>query len=161
MSGTANRPRSGQGIRRATAADLEAVVRIEREQFSHPWNGEYFAAELQNHRCHFWVALASRDETEPGSVVGYMVFWRIGPELELHKIAVATACQRQGHASCLLERFIQEARDMAGERAWLEVRASNVAAIRLYEKYGFRCAGRRPDYYAQPEEDALVFELVL
>ena len=141
-------------IRKAQAGDLPAVERIEREQFSNPWTREYYAAELENSFSNFMVA-----EGGVGSeVIGYMLFWRLGGELELHKIAVGRTWQRQGHAERLLEYFMQAARAWDCERAILEVRESNVAAIRLYEKFAFRLAGRRSGYYDRPEEDALIYE---
>ncbi len=159
---TASRPRRCAAIRPATTSDLEEIAHIEREQFSNPWTREYYAAELQNDRCHLLVAT-----TPPGGgdapavpIAGFLLFWRLGAELELHKIAVAAACQRQGHASRLMDFFVRSARAWSCERAWLEVRANNLPAIRLYEKYCFRCVGRRRGYYSDPEEDALVYELV-
>ncbi len=163
------RPRRCAAIRPATASDLEEIARIESEQFSNPWTREYYAAELLNDRCHFLVALpppgvghAPENPIGPhaGPIAGFLLFWRIGAELELHKIAVAAAWQRQGHASRLMDFFVRKARAWSCERAWLEVRANNLPAIRLYEKFCFRCVGRRRDYYSEPAEDALVFELV-
>ena len=91
-------------------------------------------------------------------MVAYLLFWRLGEELELHKIAVDRPWQRQGHAARLLEFFLQAGRSWGSERAVLEVRESNVAAIRLYEKFAFRPVGRRSDYYTLPVEDARVYE---
>ncbi len=143
-------------IRKADAADLSAVERIECEQFSNPWNKDYYAAELVNSISHFFV-IAEPCRNVP---VGYMLFWRLAGELELHKIAVDAAWQRRGLASRLLDFFLRTGRSWGCERAVLEVRASNTPAIRLYEKYGFRLVGRRANYYDRPMEDALVFELV-
>jgi ribosomal-protein-alanine N-acetyltransferase len=142
-------------IRRAAAADLPAVDEIEREQFSNPWSREHYHAELANSFSNFYVA----ENTQPEALIGFLLFWRLGSELELHKIAVAQAWQRQGHASRLLEFFIQTGRSLGSERAVLEVRASNVPAIRLYEKYSFRRVGKRREYYSKPVEDALLYEL--
>ncbi len=143
-------------IRKAVAADLPAIFQIECEQFSNPWRSEYFTAELANSFSHFFVA----EEAGKDSLVGFLLFWRLGTELELHKIAVAEAWQRRGHASRLLEFFIRTARSWHCERAVLEVRAHNAPAIGLYEKFAFRCVGRRRDYYDRPVEDALLYELV-
>jgi len=150
-------------IRKTAPGDLAAVERIEREQFPNPWNLEYYAAELVNPVSNFFVAEsppAGAVGTSGGAIVGFMLFWRLAGELELHKIAVESRWQRQGHASRLLEFFIRCGRSWGSERAVLEVRASNDAAIRLYEKYSFRLAGRRPGYYDKPVEDALLYELV-
>jgi ribosomal-protein-alanine N-acetyltransferase len=97
---------------------------------------------------------------ENSEVAGFLIFWRLGDELELHKIAVAKTCQRRGYGSCLLDFFIATARSWHCQRALLEVRASNVAAIALYEKFAFQRIGRRKDYYSLPAEDALVFQLI-
>jgi len=129
------------------------VERIEREQFSNPWTREYYAAELKNSFSHFYVATGGTGR----ELVGYMLFWRLGEELELHKIAVGSAWQRQGHGERLLEYFMQAGRSWGSERAVLEVRESNIGAIRLYEKFAFHLVGRRNDYYTQPQEDAMVF----
>ncbi len=142
-------------IRKAAAADLPAVERIEREQFSNPWSREYYAAELHNSLAHFFVI----EEPQGDEVAGYLLFWRLSGELELHKITVAAAWQRQGLASRLLDFFIGTGRSWGSERAVLEVRASNGPAIRLYEKHAFRLVGKRSGYYERPVEDALVFEL--
>ena len=142
-------------IRKARAADLPTVMAIEREQFSNPWSDKYFQAELANSFSHFFVA-----EIQENSVLaGFLIFWRLDAELELHKIAVAKACQRRGYGSCLLDFFITTARSWQCQHALLEVRASNVAAIQLYEKFAFQRIGRRRDYYSLPAEDALVFQL--
>jgi ribosomal-protein-alanine N-acetyltransferase len=143
-------------IRKATAADLPALERIEKEQFSNPWSRDYFAAELTNRFSHFFVAVDPRQNV----LVGFLLFWKLDNELELHKIAVASAWQRQGHAARLLEFFLHSGRSWGSERAVLEVRAANSAAIRLYEKYAFRQVGRRRDYYDKPVEDGLIYEFV-
>lgn len=143
-------------IRKAAAADLPAIQQIECEQFSNPWHLEYFAAELANSFSNLFVA----ENSGNGSLIGYLLFWRLGVELELHKIAVAKAWQGKGHASHLMEFFIQTARSWGSERVLLEVRTGNTPAIRLYEKFVFRSVGRRRDYYDRPVEDALLYELV-
>ena len=129
---------------------------IERGQFSNPWSIEHFKAELANSFSQFYVA----EDQENSSLAGFLVFWRLGNELELHKIAVEKTCLRRGYGSCLLDFFISTARSWHCQQALLEVRASNAAAIRLYEKFAFQRVGRRRDYYSQPAEDALVFRLL-
>ncbi|MBN2399400.1 MAG: ribosomal protein S18-alanine N-acetyltransferase [Candidatus Aminicenantes bacterium] len=142
-------------IRKARAADLAAVLEIEHAQFSNPWTADHFQAELNNSFSHFYVV----ENRENSAVAGFMIFWRLDGELELHKIAVIQACQRHGFASSLMDFFIRIARSWHCHHALLEVRASNEAAIRLYEKTNFQCVGRRRDYYSHPSEDALVFRL--
>ena len=143
-------------IRKARAADLPAVLGIERDQFSNPWSAEHFKAELANSFAHFYVA----ENPENPGLAGFLIFWRLDGELELHKIAVGKTCQRRGYGSCLLDYFIGTANSWDCQQALLEVRAGNAAAIRLYEKFAFQRVGRRRDYYSQPIEDALVFRLI-
>jgi ribosomal-protein-alanine N-acetyltransferase len=143
-------------IRKAKAADLPAVLAIEREQFSNPWSKKHFQAELRNSFSQFYVA----EDPENFALTGFLIFWRLDNELEIHKIAVAKAYQRLGYGSFLLDFFITIARSWNCQRAILEVRVGNVAAIRLYEKYAFQRIGRRRDYYSLPYEDALVFQLI-
>jgi ribosomal-protein-alanine N-acetyltransferase len=142
-------------IRRAGAADLPAVLAIERKQFSNPWTEEHFQAELLNSFSHFYVA----GDLKNSALVGFLIFWRLDDELELHKIAVVKDCQRRGYGSSLLDFFISTGRSWHCQSALLEVRDSNAAAIRLYEKFAFQCVGRRREYYSLPAEDALVFRL--
>jgi [ribosomal protein S18]-alanine N-acetyltransferase len=143
-------------IRKARAADLAAVLAIERDQFSNPWTGEHFRAELDNSFSHFYVAEYPDDPL----LAGFMIFWRLDGELELHKIAVARSRQRRGCGASLLDFFIRAGRSWHCRHALLEVRAGNEAAIRLYEKNAFQRIGRRRDYYSRPTEDGLVFELI-
>ncbi|HSQ34664.1 MAG TPA: ribosomal protein S18-alanine N-acetyltransferase [Candidatus Binatia bacterium] len=144
-------------IRKAASADLPAVMAIECEQFSNHWNLEHFQAELANSFSSFYVA----EDTQNQALAGFLVFWRLDSEVELHQLAVAGAYLRRGCGSALLDFFIRSARSWHCRRALLEVRAGNAAAIRLYEKFAFRTIGRRRDYYSLPTEDALVFELTL
>lgn len=153
----AARPRPEPQIRPARRRDLDAVLGIEREHFTVPWNREYLAAELRNRLAHFFVACAG----EGGEVAGYLLFWRLAGEIELHRIAVAPARLRRGIASRLLDRLLEAGRAWGCERVVLEVRASNRAAIAFYERRGFSLAGRRRGYYSRPDEDALVYALSL
>jgi len=143
-------------IRKAAAADLPAVMGIEREQFSNPWPAEHFRAELANSFSNFYVL----EGGNPPSLAGFLIFWRLDDELELHKIAVAKTCLRRGYGSCLMEFFLHRARSWHCRQAVLEVRAGNETAIGFYEKYAFQPIGRRRDYYSSPSEDALVFRLI-
>jgi len=133
------------------------VLAIERTQFSNPWTADHFQAELLNSFSHFYVA----ETREGGSLAGFMIFWRLDSELELHKVAVSPTCLRRGYGASLLDFFVATARSWHCRQALLEVRASNKAAIRLYETNHFQCIGRRRDYYSHPSEDALIFRWVI
>jgi ribosomal-protein-alanine acetyltransferase len=91
-----------------------------------------------------------------GRIVG-AIHWRcLDGEAEILDIAVAAHCRRLGHGSFLLANFLKEARRQNVSNVFLEVRESNIAAITFYQKFGFSVSGRRPKYYRQPDEAALL-----
>lgn len=93
---------------------------------------------------------------EDGSVQGFIVGKQIGPEWEIENIVVAENARRRGLGSMLLAHFLELIRWHNAESVVLEVRASNAAARALYAKFGFSETGRRPGYYANPPEDAII-----
>jgi ribosomal-protein-alanine N-acetyltransferase len=92
---------------------------------------------------------------EDGELVAYLVCSRYDTVWHLMNVAVDPVRQRHGIASALLERLFEQA-DKPSEQYTLEVRTSNEGAIRLYERFGFRAAGRRRAYYHDNREDALI-----
>jgi [ribosomal protein S18]-alanine N-acetyltransferase len=136
-------------IRRLTYADLPQVIAIERRAFPTPWSLAMFVLELSKPAG---ICLAAFRE---GAMVGYLVCSRYDTVWHLMNIAVEPALTRQGIASAMLERLFELA-DRPNEQYTLEVRTSNDGAIRLYEQFGFRAAGRRRAYYHDNREDALI-----
>jgi [ribosomal protein S18]-alanine N-acetyltransferase len=136
-------------IRRLTYADLPQVIAIERRAFPTPWSLAMFVLELSKPSG---ICLAALQE---GRIVGYLVCSRYDTVWHVMNVAVDDRLLRQGIASALLERLF-EMGDKPNEQYTLEVRTSNDAAIRLYEKFDFRAAGRRRAYYHDNREDALI-----
>jgi [ribosomal protein S18]-alanine N-acetyltransferase len=136
-------------IRRLTYADLPQVIAIERRAFPTPWSLAMFVLELSKPSGICLAALID------GQIVGYLVCSRYDTVWHLMNIAVDDRLLRQGIATTLLERLFDMA-DKPNEQYTLEVRTSNDAAIRLYERFGFRAAGRRRAYYHDNREDALI-----
>jgi [ribosomal protein S18]-alanine N-acetyltransferase len=136
-------------IRRLTYADLPQVIAIERRAFPTPWSLAMFVLELSKPSG---ISLAALID---GRIVGYLVCSRYDTVWHLMNIAVDDRLLRQGIATTLLERLFDMA-DKPNEQYTLEVRTSNDAAIRLYERFGFRAAGRRRAYYHDNREDALI-----
>jgi len=91
-----------------------------------------------------------------GAVVAFCVCWVIFDELHINTLAVKPADRRVGLATTLLREVMAEAAAAGAKNATLEVRASNTAALGLYTRLGFHVAAKRPRYYTQPEEDALI-----
>jgi ribosomal-protein-alanine N-acetyltransferase len=113
---------------------------------------------------------ATSESTEVGSAVVHvceragevvaMLHWRnLGEEAEVLDIAVAAKHRRRGHARFLLEKFLRLARARDIQKVFLEVRESNAPAMALYREFGFSTSGRRPNYYKQPDEAALLLHL--
>jgi len=133
-------------------ADVDAIVAIEQASFTAPWTREMHVAELANRGVSYVYVARDHD----GGIVGFCAFWRIGDELHINNLAVSPAMRRIGVASALLETILREGVRLGARRATLEVRRSNEAARRLYERFGFRVAGVRRSYYTSPIEDALI-----
>lgn len=140
---------SDETIRPMTVADLPLVHALECAAQPSPWSLEQFAAELGNPCAR--VDLCWRD----GQLAGFLCSWLVAGELQIQNLATAPACRRQGVAASLLKLVLKRSRAAGMEAAWLEVRAGNVAAIALYERFGFRAVARRAGYYPDGE-DAVV-----
>jgi ribosomal-protein-alanine N-acetyltransferase len=136
-------------IRPLAYADLPQVIAIERRAFPTPWSLAMFVLELSKPSG---ICLAALEE---GTIVGYLVCSRYDTIWHLMNVAVEPHRRRQGIASALLEHLFDQA-DKPSEQYTLEVRTSNEDAIRLYERFGFRAAGRRRAYYHDNREDALI-----
>ena len=95
-------------------------------------------------------------ESERGEVTGFIVARRIGNDLEILNFAVRPAARRQGIGAALLGEALRWGSAFSAAQAFLEVRASNLAALRFYEQHKFQVTGRRPRYYSAPIEDALI-----
>jgi ribosomal-protein-alanine N-acetyltransferase len=136
-------------IRRLTYADLPQVIAIERRSFPTPWSLAMFVLELSKPSG---VCLAA---TREGAIVGYLVCSRYDTVWHVMNVSVDPVLRRQGIATALLgELFERIGGDNA--RVTLEVRPTNGGAIKLYERLGFQSAGRRPRYYQDNGEDALI-----
>ena len=129
---------------------LKGVAELERLCFSTPWNEAMLEEELYNDTASFLVA-----EGPGGTVVGYAGLHVILDEGYIDNVAVRPDQRRQGIADRLLDVFCRFGQEHLAFLT-LEVRPSNTAAVALYEKHGFREAGRRRDYYDAPREDALL-----
>jgi [ribosomal protein S18]-alanine N-acetyltransferase len=136
-------------IRRLTYADLPQIITLERRAFSTPWSLAMFVLELSKPAG--WCLAAVRDDT----LVGYLVCSRYDTVWHIMNVAVDPAHRRAGIATALIEGLIERIHDPRA-RYTLEVRESNVGAIALYERYGFRAAGRRRRYYQDNGEDAVI-----
>ena len=149
-----SRLRANVRLRPMSRADLDAVLAIELRAFKQPWSRQFFEKELSASQAGCTVAV------DDEMLVGYSVRWRIADEIHLLNVAVHPEQRGVGVGRCLVEAVVAEGRATGGRVAYLEVRAGNVAARRLYRDLGFRDLGIRRGYYGVGQ-DAIVMELAL
>ncbi|MGE5299404.1 MAG: ribosomal protein S18-alanine N-acetyltransferase [Acidobacteriota bacterium] len=130
--------------------DLPSVLEIERASFAMPWSETSFFNELKNPRS------ISRAARRDGRVTGYIFASRILDEGHILDLAVHPDFRRQGIASALVTHVIEHLREEGVRFIFLEVRESNVPAIKMYEQFGFEEIGIRKNYYVYPDEDAVI-----
>jgi ribosomal-protein-alanine N-acetyltransferase len=134
--------------------DLPEILAIEKVSFASPWTPGMFTQELENTLAQ---CLVIRINYGGKSVVGaYIVFRLIADEAHLHNLAVKNEYKRQGLAQSLMDVMKNIAVQVGVHARTLEVRESNKEAISLYLKCGFVVKGRRPLYYTDTHEDALI-----
>ena len=136
--------------------DVEVVAGIEQTAYAFPWTeGMFVDCMGAGHEC--WVA------REGGAILGYAVLVAGAGEAHLLNVCVRPTDRRRGHGRALVRHLIDVAMGHGAATLFLEVRASNAAARRLYETLGFRPVGLRKNYYpaARGREDAAVLALSL
>jgi ribosomal-protein-alanine N-acetyltransferase len=137
--------------------DIDQVLAIEHASFSMPWSRNLFLSEFRSPTVsNLLVALA---DGHVRFVVGFIVFWLVEDEMHILNLAVAPAFREQGIARKLALAAIKRAGAKGAKRAFLEVRASNDVAQKLYASLGFTGMSIRREYYDQPVEDAVVMTL--
>ena len=137
-------------IVRMNESHVKAVAELEKLCFSDPWSENSVASELKNKLALWLVA------EEEGRVAGYIGSQTCTDESDVMNVAVHPDFRRRGIAETLVNALVDELKAIESRCLTLEVRASNVPAISLYEKLGFAEAGRRKNYYRNPREDALI-----
>lgn len=136
--------------------DLEAVLRIEKENFSAPYGEAQYAYEIEDNPCAYLYVI----EVD-GNIVGYVDYWITFDSCQLCKIAIDQKYQHHGYGEQLMKFMFLEAETMECEAVLLEVRVSNGKAQSFYERLGFLEIHRRKDYYVNPKEDGIIFGKVL
>ena len=132
-------------------SDIEAIVRLERVCQPLPWSASAFATEIGNPNAYYAVA-----KTDEGQVVGYGGIWVVMDELHVTTLGSEPALRGRKIGEKLLLLLLEQGIRMGATRATLEVRATNVAAIKLYIKYKFAEVSVRRAYYSDNKENALI-----
>ena len=140
-------------IRLMEEGDLEQVTRIEKNIFSDPWSRQSFLDSLNQSMC-VYLVVEKQEE-----IVAYCGLYVVQDEGQITNVAVKENYRNAHVATVMLEELIQRAEDKGACNFTLEVRASNNAAIHLYEKLGFKNVGTRKKFYEKPVEDAVIMWL--
>lgn len=136
--------------------DIEQVQAIDRASFSTPWPTRAYHYELRNNpKSVLWVAEIDPFDGEK-KIVGMTVVWLIIDEAHIATLAVHPEYRQLGIGSRLLAKSLASAIERGADQATLEVRASNEAAQALYKRFGFEVVGKRPRYYKDNAEDAIL-----
>ena len=135
---------------RMDSTHIDDVANLEKLCFTIPWSAHSFDIELKNKVAYYLVAICD------GSVVGYGGVWQVAGEGHITNIATHPQYRRMGVGAGILSKLIEFARTNNLEFLTLEVRKSNQAAQKLYEKFGFKVAGERKRYYEDNNEDAII-----
>ena len=135
--------------------DLEPILSIEQLSFQWPWGRVSFEDELSSQNASSYAVRSAQADKE-SQIVAYAFLRRVADELHILKVAVTPALRGLGIATWFLNRCFTMGYQQGANSVYLEVRPSNIPAIELYEKLGFIEVGRRPNYYTDSKEDALL-----
>ncbi|MFH2063817.1 MAG: ribosomal protein S18-alanine N-acetyltransferase [Pseudomonadota bacterium] len=138
-----------------TEEDIDQIIEIENVLFQKPWSRTSCLHELTCEGSYSF-GIVFTDPDRPTQFIAYIFFRIIMDEMHLFRIGVAQKWQKKGFATYLFQQSIQLASEKGADTVYLEVRTSNTPAISLYHKLGFRLIGKRPRYYPETNEDALV-----
>ena len=139
-----------------TSEHISAILELDQACFGGLWTLEGYQRELDSPNSEL---LGLFSPVYGSKLLGMGCFWAILDEAHITILAIHPQFHRQGLGQLLLYSLLETASDRGLERATLEVRASNLAAISLYQKFGFKIAGRRKRYYQDNGEDALLLWL--
>lgn len=142
-------------FRQLTPNDADSMANLERRCFGLPWSRGQCGAALRQ------KSFAAFGLWSGEWLIAYISCYHTDEELEILNLGVVPEERRKGHASRLLGLLLQAAAKMGMQKAVLEVRESNAAAMALYVKHGFRQCGIRPRYYPDTNEDALIHSRLL
>ena len=142
-------------IEKMTADHVFQIAELEKLCFSAPWSEKSIASELTNPLSYWLVALDGE------KLAGYIGSQSVMGESDMMNVAVSPDYRRQGIGEALVKALCDRLKEQGNTCLTLEVRASNAPAIALYEKLGFTQVGRRPNYYQNPKEDALILKKTL
>ncbi|MFP3357917.1 ribosomal protein S18-alanine N-acetyltransferase [Planococcus sp. SIMBA_143] len=138
-------------FRKMTIHDVNEVYEIEKQSFTLAWTKEAFEQEMLKNEFAYYVLA----ETQEG-VVGYCGMWLVMDEAHITNIAISPKERGKKFGEALMKEAIETAKAQGAKLMTLEARVSNIAALNLYKKLGFKNGGIRKGYYTDNQEDAIV-----
>ena len=135
-------------IRLAVSDDAHRLAELSAETMTEPWGEISFSEAIDSKRARVYIL---------GDFLGYAVAYVTADEAELPQIAIATEHRGHGYGSRLLKHVMEDSRERGASNMYLEVRAGNEAAKRLYESCRMEMTGSRKDFYREPTEDAILY----
>jgi [ribosomal protein S18]-alanine N-acetyltransferase len=146
-------------IRKVRPSDVRRIIEIERSwaHLSH-WSEDSYYRLVNDEGFTASYLAEIEDESGRPFTAGFVIFHVAGTNAEVYNIAVDAGHARSGIGKQLMNTVVSESLKRYASRVLLEVRKSNVSAIRFYEGFGFKVLGERKDYYSNPIEDAFVME---
>lgn len=146
-------------IRKIRPADVERIIEIERswQHLSHWSEDSYYRLVNDDGFTASFLAEVEGDAGRP-FIAGFVIFHVAGSNCEVYNIAVDVRHARTGIGKQLMTTVVNESLKRYASKVLLEVRKSNINAIRFYEGFGFKVLGERKNYYSNPIEDAFVME---
>ncbi|HTF99286.1 MAG TPA: ribosomal protein S18-alanine N-acetyltransferase [Nitrospirota bacterium] len=137
--------------------DIDQVLVIEHSSFSMPWSKNLFLSEFRSPGVS--TLLVALGDAPVRTVSAFIIYWIVADEMHILNLAVDPEQRRQGIAKTLVLSALRRAFEKGAKRAFLEVRASNIPAYKLYLGLGFSGTSVRREYYDMPVEDAIVMTL--
>jgi ribosomal-protein-alanine N-acetyltransferase len=139
-------------IRKANIQDTYLLAQLEEKAFTVPWREESLIAEIQKQNSYYIVC------EKEGKILGYAGMWILLDEGEIARIAVQPSFREKGIGTLLTEHLLYYAQSQNVQNVFLEVRESNIAARKIYQKAGFKEIGIRKKYYTLPTENAIIMQ---
>lgn len=138
-------------VRELTNDDLDVLIEIEKSLYKDPWNKEAYLRDLENDIAYNYVLV--HDDV----ILGYYGFWIMFDNIDITKVSIRKELQGKGLSNILMKDFFSRISNLDIKSITLEVRVSNIKAINLYKKYGFKEISVRKKYYSD-SEDALILQ---
>lgn len=133
-------------IKRGQEEDTDKILKIEIVSFQNPWSKESIVEDISNKDRSYYYLISESDE-----IVGYISIWLILDEISINNIAISKQYRGKGYGKLLIEKIFELGKEKEVRNYILEVRESNVEAIGLYEKVGFKIIGKRKQFYSNGE----------